>query len=104
MPEKADPSESPTQRPVTSPRRVLITDDDNASRSTIAALLSPAGYHLLFASNGDEALTVAEAEPPDLVLLDVMMPGLDGFEVCRRLRARLGVGYVPIVLVTALDG
>ncbi|WP_223756337.1 sensor histidine kinase [Myxococcus sp. RHSTA-1-4] len=86
------------------PRRVLIADDDAASRSTVAALLSPAGYHVRFATNGEEALAAVEEETPDLVLLDVMMPGLDGFEVCRRLRARLDADYIPIILITALDG
>ncbi|WP_224242092.1 sensor histidine kinase [Hyalangium gracile] len=83
---------------------MLITDDDTASRNTVAALLSPAGHIIRFAANGEEALAAAEQEPPDLVLLDVMMPGLDGFEVCRRLRTRLGADYVPIILITALDG
>jgi C4-dicarboxylate-specific signal transduction histidine kinase len=83
---------------------VLIADDDIASRNTVAAQLSPAGYRLRFASNGEEALAAVEAETPDLVLLDVMMPGLDGYEVCRRLRACLRAEYIPIILITALDG
>jgi signal transduction histidine kinase len=87
-----------------SPWRVLIVDDDEASRKTAAALLSPAGYELLFASNGDEALAVVFEESPDLVLLDVMMPGLDGLEVCRRLREPSREDYLPIILLTALDG
>ncbi|HYO57015.1 sensor histidine kinase [Archangium sp.] len=85
------------------PRRVLIADDDAVSRKIAAALLSPLGYHLRFASTGEEALAAASEERPDLVLLDVMMPGLDGFEVCRRLRERLRGDYIPIVLITALD-
>ncbi|WP_224370225.1 sensor histidine kinase [Hyalangium versicolor] len=83
---------------------MLITDDDTASRNTVAALLSPTGHSIRFAANGEEALASVEREPPDLVLLDVMMPGLDGFEVCRRLRSRLGADYIPIILITALDG
>ncbi len=89
---------------MTAPPQVLITDDDAASRSTIAALLSPAGYRTRLATSGEEALKAVEEETPDLVLLDVMMPGLDGFEVCRRLRQRFQGVHVPIVLVTALDG
>ena len=86
------------------PWRVLIVDDDEASRKTAAALLSPAGYELVFASNGHEALATVREASPDLVLLDVMMPGMDGIEVCRRLRELSRDDYFPIVLLTALDG
>ncbi len=104
MPEKV-PSPVRLAPPSTSaPPRVLIADDDIASRNTVGALLSPAGYRLRFVSNGEEALASVEAETPDLVLLDVMMPGLDGYEVCRRLRACLRAEYIPIILITALDG
>ncbi|KFE65262.1 response regulator receiver protein [Hyalangium minutum] len=82
---------------------MLIVDDDTASRSTVAALLSPLRYRLRFAASGEEALASVEEEIPDLVLMDVMMPGLDGFEVCRRMRALLQEVSIPIVLVTALD-
>ena len=70
----------------------------------MAALLASTGYQLRFATNGEETLAAVSEEVPDLVLLDVMMPGLDGFQVCQRLREQLGGDYVPIVLVTALDG
>jgi signal transduction histidine kinase len=103
MPEKAS-SPSSAQGPTTSSRRVLITDDDNASRNTVAALLSPLGYLVRFAANGEEALAAVAQETPDLVLLDVMMPGMSGFEVCRRVRERLGGDYVPVIMITALDG
>ena len=66
---------------------ILIVDDESFGREVLAALLQPQGYQLMFASDGDEALLLATAEPPDLILLDVMMPGMNGFEVCRRLRA-----------------
>ena len=69
------------------------------SRRTAAAQLAPAGYILRFASSGEEALARVEQERPDLVLLDVMMPGMSGFEVCRRLRERLREDYVPIILL-----
>lgn len=104
MPEKAPLSVSSVPSSPSAPPRVLIADDDTASRNTIAALLSPAGYRLRFATNGKEALAFVEEETPDLVLLDVMMPGLDGFEVCRRLREFSREDYIPIILVTSLDG
>jgi len=66
---------------------ILIVDDQTAGQETLAALLRPLDYQLLFASNGAEALRLANTTPPDLILLDVMMPGMDGYEVCRRLRA-----------------
>ena len=61
------------------------------------------GYHLEFACNGAEALAMAAEAAPDLILLDVMMPGIDGFEVCRRIRADTRLAEIPIILVTALD-
>ena len=99
----AAPSRSPVAR-CAQPWRVLIVDDDEASRKTAAALLSPAGYALVFASSGHEALASVREASPDLVLLDVMMPGLDGLEVCRQLRELSREDYFPIVLLTALDG
>jgi signal transduction histidine kinase len=83
---------------------VLIADDDAASRKVTSVLLSPLGHQVRVVTNGEEALAAVEEQTPDVVLLDVMMPGLDGFEVCQRLRERLRGDYVPIVLVTALDG
>lgn len=82
---------------------ILIVDDEPAGRETLAALLRPQLYHLRLAASGQEALAYARAEPPDLVLLDVMMPGMDGFEVCRQLRADPHLAEVPILMVTALD-
>jgi two-component system cell cycle sensor histidine kinase/response regulator CckA len=83
--------------------RVLIVDDDANARATAEALLFAEGHDLAFATNGSEALAKASELVPDLVLLDVMMPEMDGFEVCRRLRASPLLGAVPIILVTALD-
>jgi C4-dicarboxylate-specific signal transduction histidine kinase len=82
---------------------VLIADDDALSRNATEALLAPAGYRIRCTSSGEEALAAVEEETPDLVLLDVVMPGMDGFEVCRRLRQLLRGDYVPIVLITMLD-
>jgi DNA-binding response OmpR family regulator/two-component sensor histidine kinase len=82
---------------------VLIIDDEMVSREALNALLVNEGYHLRFADNGVSGLAMAEASPPDLVLLDVMMPEVDGFEVCRRLRASSILAEVPVVMVTALD-
>jgi putative two-component system response regulator len=65
---------------------ILIVDDEPVGRKTLEALLLTQNYELAFAGNGQEALAQAEALRPDLILLDVMMPEMDGFETCRRLR------------------
>jgi CheY-like chemotaxis protein len=82
---------------------ILIVDDHLVGRETLKGLLFGRGYNLLFAENGLEALEKAEKFTPDLILLDVMMPGMDGFEVCERLRANPLVAEVPVIMVTALD-
>ena len=82
---------------------ILIVDDEPSARDTLEALLFKEGYNLAFASNGIEAMAKAAELVPDLILLDVMMPGMDGFEVCQRLRSDSLLADVPIVMVTALD-
>ena len=82
---------------------ILIVDDTETGREILEALLQSSTYQLAFASNGPEALLKAEELTPDLILLDVMMPGMDGFEVCRRLRSNPRLAEIPIILVTALD-
>jgi PAS domain S-box-containing protein len=81
---------------------ILIVDDDPAARQLIKALLSRRGYELAFAASGAEALTKAAELMPDLILLDVMMPNMDGFEVCQRLRSNPLTAEVPIIMITAL--
>jgi two-component system NtrC family sensor kinase len=83
--------------------KILVVDDDEIARATIDALLSTENYELHFAENGLQALTMAAEIRPELILLDVMMPGMDGFETCRKIRALPKLSEVPIVLVTALD-
>jgi two-component system, cell cycle response regulator len=81
---------------------VLIVDDQKAIRETIALMLSNQGYRLEFAGNGADAIEKAARVLPDLILLDIMMPGMDGFQVCQQLRAHPILAQVPIVMVTAL--
>ncbi len=83
--------------------RILVVDDDPLGRDTLAALLAPEGYELLLAESGPAALDKATTTTPDLVLLDIMMPGMDGFEVCKRFRQDARMSEVPIILITALD-
>ncbi len=82
---------------------ILIVDDKPLNCQTLAALLHGQGYQLAFALNGFEALTQAAMLMPDLILLDVMMPGMSGFEVCQHLRANPLLAEVPIILITSLD-
>ena len=82
---------------------ILIVDDSQSARETLLAVLDGQGYQLVTATNGSEALRLAGQLHPDVVLLDVMMPGMDGLEVCRRMRSTPELAEVPIVLLTALD-
>ena len=84
-----------------SPPRILIVDDHETNRDILITRLSMHGYELLQAADGEEALASAREHLPDLILLDVMMPKLDGFEVCRRLKADPALPFMPIILVTA---
>ena len=82
---------------------VLVVDDDPAVIALLKSFLEERGYQVESACRGEEALEKVSARSPDLVLLDVLMPGLDGFEVCRRLKAGPGSRLVPVILVTALQ-
>lgn len=82
---------------------ILIVDDEPVGRRLLEVLLAGQGYTLVTASSGLEALEKASALTPDVILLDVMMPDMDGFTVCRHLRDDPKMGEVPVVLVTALD-
>lgn len=82
---------------------VLIVDDQEIGRITLEGFLLPLDYELHFAESGPEALSMLDEVRPDVILLDVMMPGMDGFAVCRRIRETPRWRDIPIVLVTALD-
>lgn len=83
-------------------RRILVVDDDPRNRRLVDALLTPEGYEVLQAESGARALEIIVLERVDVVLLDRMMPGMDGLETCRRIRKDLGKVDLPIVFVTAL--
>ena len=82
---------------------VLIVDDSQSNCRLIEALIAPDGHAVRTAGDGAEALRLVRAEPPDLVLMDVMMPHLDGFEACRMIKQDPRTRFIPVVLVTALD-
>src|SRR5208282_2221794 len=83
------------------PPRILIVDDNETNRDILRTRLGPHGYELIEAADGEQALAAAREQHPDLILLDVMMPKIDGIEVCRRLKADADLPFMPIVLVTA---
>ena len=83
--------------------RVLIVDDILSNVKLLEAKLTAEYFEVLTACSGEQALTRIAAELPDIVLLDVMMPGMDGFEVCRRIKANSRLAHIPIIMVTALD-
>lgn len=82
-------------------KRVLVVDDQPDERHIQAAMLSHRGYEVITAENGETGLRLARESPPDIILLDVAMPKLDGFEVCRRLRSDPRTSAVPVVFFTA---
>ncbi len=82
---------------------ILIVDDSEAGRIVLDQLLSLSGYKLEFAENGLEALAKLEENVPDLVLLDVMMPGMNGFEVCQKIRENENLKELPVLMVSMLD-
>jgi adenylate cyclase len=81
--------------------RILVVDDTPANIKLLDAVLSPRGYEVLTAASGPEALEVVERDRPDLVLLDILMPGMDGYEVCRRLRVDPLTAVLPVIMITA---
>lgn len=85
------------------PARILVVDDTPEIQELLQIHLETEGYRVLVAGNGQEALAAVAAEAPDLILLDVLMPVMDGYEVCRRLKADEETAFIPIVILTALQ-
>ena len=82
---------------------ILVVDDIAANRNLLRETLEPQGYEVLLAPDGESALKVAPRARPDVILLDVMMPGLNGFETCRRLKASEGTRAIPVIFITAIS-
>ncbi|MBI5641626.1 MAG: response regulator, partial [Nitrospirae bacterium] len=85
------------------PARILVVDDTPANVKLLSGLLTFKGYEVVTAASGAEALEKVETGQPDLVLLDIMMPGMNGYEVCRAIRKNPATEILPVVLVTSLD-
>ena len=85
------------------PARILIVDDERHNRQLLEVMLAPEGFLLLTAASGEEALAMVAQQPPDLILLDIMMPGMDGYQVAAKIKGNLATKNIPIIMVTALD-
>ena len=85
------------------PEKILVVDDMPVNVKLLADLLTVKGYTVVTAASGAEALTKVDKEQPGLVLLDVMMPGMSGYDACRKIRENPATAMLPIIMVTALD-
>ncbi len=85
------------------PARVLIVDDERHNRELLEVMLTREGYQLLTAASGEEALEMVAQELPDLMLVDVMMPGLDGYQLAGQIKRNPATTNIPVIIVTALD-
>ncbi|MDL2260451.1 two-component system response regulator [Deltaproteobacteria bacterium OttesenSCG-928-K17] len=84
-------------------QKIMVVDDEILNRKLIEAMLKPQGYEVILAVDGEDCLAKAKADPPDLILMDIMMPNLSGFEVVTRLKTQEDLARIPIVMVTALQ-
>jgi two-component system sensor histidine kinase/response regulator len=83
--------------------RIVVVDDQEANLQVLQGMLGDAGYDVVPATSGARALRLITAQPPDLILLDALMPEMDGFEVCRQIRAKPELGEIPIIFLSAID-
>ncbi len=100
---KTAPATNSTQPAQSGPARLLIADDNPQLVELLEAYLSDSDYQIETAADGDEALRKVQQRHPDLVLLDIMMPRISGFEVCKRLRADPATRDIAVLMITALD-
>src|SRR3989338_7315185 len=85
-------------------RRVLVVEDSPTQREHLRSLLDAGGYAVLLATTGSEALAAARRDPPTVVVSDIVMPGMDGYALCRQIKADRALKDTPVLLVTALSG
>ena len=97
------PQITPASDTLERPACILIVDDEPANRELLKVMLASEGFLLLTAASGEEALAIAARQPPDLILLDVMMPGMDGYEVAGKIKGPPATSSVPVIMITAMD-
>jgi two-component system cell cycle response regulator len=83
--------------------KIMVVDDELEIRDLLSKFLTEEGYEVILASAGEEAIELAKRETPHAILLDIRMPGIDGIEVCRRLKAEPKTQYIPIIMITGYD-
>jgi len=83
-------------------KKVLVVDDEFEIRDVLSRFLTEEGYEIILASNGEEALELVERENPQVVLLDILMPGIGGIETCKRLKENEKTRFIPVIMATAL--
>jgi signal transduction histidine kinase len=101
--ESHSPVIDPTKPTADIPPRVLIVDDERRNVELLKVMLAPEGYVLLTASNGEDALALLADQQPDLILLDLMMPGMDGYQVTAKIKQNPATNNIPVIMLTALD-
>jgi PleD family two-component response regulator len=82
---------------------ILIVDDFKPNRQLLSVVLQNSGHYIIEASNGEDALYIAEKQKLSLIILDIVMPGIDGFEVCRRLKSNENTKEIPVIFISALN-
>ena len=83
--------------------RILIVDDERQNRDLLEIMLASEGYHVVAAASGEDALAVVARQPPELILVDVMMPRMDGYQFVAAIRADDATRRIPVILITGLD-
>jgi DNA-binding response OmpR family regulator len=83
--------------------KILVVDDERDVRGLLSDFLTEEGYRVILATNGAEAIGLAELENPEVILLDINMPGIDGIEVCKKLKAQEKTQFIPIIIITAME-
>jgi diguanylate cyclase (GGDEF)-like protein len=95
---------NPSEKKTGKRESILIVDDETSNRLLLSTYLKSAGYEVKIAKSGEEALSVVAFDPPSIVILDVLLPKMNGFEVCRQLKSSKTTYFIPVILVTALRG
>ena len=83
--------------------KILVADDEQAIRSLLEDFLTTEGYEVILASDGEQALQLAQTEDPQAIIMDIRMPGLDGIEVCKRLKEKEQTKLIPVIIITGFE-